>query len=128
MQDFFRHATRVGDLTRIFLTAHGGGARQGGPVAAALLHAGPRARPPYAIKQNRLTVRTSTPSSRTRSTSAHLRGSAADGTLLHPDAMRLIAANLHRIDDRLRHDPARQRDLSSTSCSSTATPSGRCGG
>jgi [protein-PII] uridylyltransferase len=49
------------------------------------------------------------------------------GTLLHPDAMRLIAGNLHQIDDRLRHDP-RANAIFSTFCSGTGTLNGRCGG
>jgi [protein-PII] uridylyltransferase len=106
MQDFFRHATRVGELTRIFLTALEASHVKEAPRLLRLFTRKPTARPPYAIKQNRLTVSDdraffSDPLNLLRIFEEGLR----TGTLLHPDAMRLIASNLPLIDDRLRHDP-----------------------
>jgi [protein-PII] uridylyltransferase len=106
MQDYFRHATRVGELTRIVLTALEASHQKPAPMFTRLFARQPRARPPYAIKHNRLTVADegaffADPLNLLRIFEEALR----TGTLLHPDAMRLIAANLHRIDDRLRADP-----------------------
>jgi [protein-PII] uridylyltransferase len=106
MQDFFRHATRVGELTRIFLTALEASHVKQAPSLLRLFTRKPTARPPYAIKQNRLTVPDdraffADPLNLLRIFEEGLR----TGTLLHPDAMRLIAANLHRLDDRVRADP-----------------------
>lgn len=106
MQDYFRHATRVGELTRILLTALEAAHQKPAPMLTRLFARKPRARPPYAIKHNRLTVADegaffADPLNLLRIFEEALR----TGTLLHPDAMRLIAANLHRIDDRLRSDP-----------------------
>ncbi|TNC51893.1 [protein-PII] uridylyltransferase [Rubellimicrobium rubrum] len=106
MQDYFRHANRVGELTRIFLTALETSHLKAAPSLMRMFSRKPRARPPYAIKHNRLTVadeRTflADPLNLLRIFEEALR----TGTLLHPDAMRLLAANLGLIDDRLRSDP-----------------------
>ncbi|TNC73115.1 [protein-PII] uridylyltransferase [Rubellimicrobium roseum] len=106
MQDYFRHATQVGELTRIFLVSLEAGHLKPEPMLMRLFARRPKARVPYAIKQNRLTVaddRTflADPLNLLRIFEEALR----TGTLLHPDAMRLLAANLHLIDDRLRADP-----------------------
>ncbi len=110
MQDYFRHATRVGEVTRIFLTALEASHVKREPGLLGLLRRRRRARPPYRINQNRLDI-------------ADEQGFLADklnmirvfeealrtGVLLHPNAMRLIAANLRQIDDDVRADPeARQ--------------------
>ena len=110
MQAYFRQATHVGELTRIFLTALEANHTKKEPMLARLLTRRKRAKPPYAIKQNRLTV-------------ANERAFFADklnmlrifeealrtGTLLHPDAMRLISANLEQIDADMRDDKEARR-------------------
>jgi [protein-PII] uridylyltransferase len=106
MQDYFRHATRVGELTRIFLTAQEANHVKSEPMLQRLLSRKPKARAPYAIKQNRLTVANEAaffadPLNMLRIFEEALR----TATLLHPDAMRLLAANLHLIDARLRDSP-----------------------
>ena len=108
MQDYFRAATRVGELTRIFLTAMEAARVKPAPMLTRLFGRGslPTARPPYAIKHNRLTVAddrafVADPLNLLRLFEEALRS----GTLLHPDAMRLVASNLGLIDDRLRLDP-----------------------
>ncbi len=110
MQDYFRHATRVGELTRIFLTALEASHVKQEPGLLRMLRRKRTARPPYRINQNRLDV-------------ADVDAFLADklnmlrvfeealrtGVLLHPDTMRLIAANLDRIDDEVRQNPEAQR-------------------
>jgi len=63
------------------------------------------AKPPYAIKQNRLTVADSAAFLSDKLNLLRIFEEALrTGTLIHPDAMRLIAANLHLIDAGLRED------------------------
>ncbi|MGL4321125.1 MAG: [protein-PII] uridylyltransferase [Paracoccaceae bacterium] len=103
MQDYFRHATRVGELTTIFLTelearhAKGearllGFLRRHKPVRAGLKLVQGRidAVDPKAFLANPLNL--------LRVFEEALR----TGYLLHPNIMRLVAANLHLIDDDLR--------------------------
>jgi [protein-PII] uridylyltransferase len=106
MQDYFRHATRVGDLTRVFLTELE--ARHVKPEARlfGLLRRGRRVRPPFRLVQGRLDVEEpraflSDRLNLLRAFEEALR----TGYLLHPNVMRLIAANLPLIDDGMRHDP-----------------------
>ena len=111
MQDYFRHATRVGELTRIFLTALEARHVKSAPTLlgrAAELALGrrPRVRPGYQVVLGRLTVADAgaflaDPVNLLRIFEEALR----TGLLLHPDAMRLIRANLARIDARARTDP-----------------------
>ncbi|WP_375280778.1 [protein-PII] uridylyltransferase [Pseudooctadecabacter sp.] len=110
MQDYFRHATDVGELTRIFLTAQEDAHLKAEPVLLRLFSRKKTAKPPYAIKQNRLTVEKpkeflKDPLNLLRIFEEALR----TGTLLHPDAMRLIKANLTLIDDDLRNSREAQR-------------------
>ncbi len=110
MQDYFRHATRVGELTRIFLTALEATHTKTEPMLQRLLSRKKTAKAPYAIKQNRITVADpkaflSDPLNMLRIFEEALR----TGTLLHPDAMRLLAANLDLIDDRMRDNPEAAR-------------------
>ncbi len=105
MQDYFRHATRVGELTRIFLTAQEDAQKKSAPMLERLFTRRKTAKPPYAIKHNRLTI-----AKREEFLSIKLNllrlfeEALRTGTLIHPDAMRLVAANLHLIDDDLRKD------------------------
>ena len=121
MQDYFRHATHVGDLTRIFLTALE--ARHVKPqpyFGSRLLRAMPWRRHDeaaphgYKIVHGRLAIASekkflADPLNFLRIFQAGLESQI----LLHPDAMRLIVANLHMIDDNMRANPeARQIFLS----------------
>jgi len=110
MQDYFRHATDVGELTRIFLTAQEDAHLKAEPMLLRLFSRKKTAKPPYAIKQNRLTVEKpeeflKEPLNLLRIFEEALR----TGTLLHPEAMRLIKANLHLVDDDLRASKEAQR-------------------
>ena len=105
MQDYFRHATRVGELTRIFLTSLEANHTKAAPVLQRLLRRKKRARAPYAIKQNRLTVANEREFLTDKVNMLRIFEEALrTGTLLHPDAMRLLAANIELIDDEVRHD------------------------
>ncbi|WP_291838530.1 [protein-PII] uridylyltransferase [Limimaricola sp.] len=110
MQDYFRHATRVGELTRIFLTALEAAHTKAEPMLIRLMSRRKRVKAPYVIKQNRITV---------ADTHAFLgeklnmlgifEEAMRTGHLLHPDAMRLLAANLALIDDDMRENPQASR-------------------
>jgi [protein-PII] uridylyltransferase len=105
MQDYFRHATRVGELTSIFL------------AELEARHAKPEARlfgffnrkkvsAGYKLIQGRIDVENpekflSDPVNILKIFEEGLRS----GYLLHPNVMRLIAANLHLIDDEMRDNP-----------------------
>ena len=110
MQDYFRHATQVGELTRIFLTAQEAAHTKAEPMLERIFKRRKKAKAPYAIHQNRLTVADkeaflADPLNLLRMFEEALR----TGTLMHPDAMRLISANLDLIDDIVRHDKAAAR-------------------
>ncbi|WP_235866769.1 [protein-PII] uridylyltransferase [Salibaculum griseiflavum] len=110
MQDYFRQATEVGELTRIFLTAQEAAHLKTEPMLQRLLKRRRRAKPPYAIKQNRLTV--ADPDAFLGDKLNLLRifeEALRTGTLLHPDAMRLIKSNIELIDDEMRADPEAAR-------------------
>ncbi|MFA7432890.1 MAG: [protein-PII] uridylyltransferase [Gemmobacter sp.] len=105
MQDYFRHATRVGELTRIFLTALEARHVKSEPLLAGLLRRRRKAKPGYRIEQNRLNL--TDPSAFIADPLNLLRlfeEALRTGLLIHPDAMRLVAANLHLFDEDFRAD------------------------
>ncbi len=109
MQDYFRHATRVGELTRIFLTELE--ARHVKPEARlAGLFRRTRLKPGYKLVQGRIDA---PDTARFLADKLNLlrifEEALRTGYLLHPNVMRLIAANLHLIDDGMREDPEAQR-------------------
>jgi [protein-PII] uridylyltransferase len=115
MQDYFRVATRVGELTRIFLAELEARHIKREPsllgrAAGRLPGRRPRVRPGYRVVHNRLTISDpgeflADPVNLLRVFEEGLR----TGLLLHPDVMRLIRANLGRIDGRMRQDPEARR-------------------
>jgi len=110
MQDFFLHATEVGDLTRIFLTALEADHLKDEPLLERLFKRKPRARAGYEIIQNRLAIADDAdfladPLNILRLFEEALR----TGALIHPDAMRLVKSNLHLFDASLRENPEAQR-------------------
>jgi len=113
MQDYFRHATAVGDLTRIFLT--GLEARHAKPKAGVvgfLKRAGRRRRVGhgYVRAQGRITVADPVAFLDDKLNLLRLFEEALrTGYLIHPDAMRLVAANLHRIDEEMQRDAEANR-------------------
>ena len=110
MQDYFREATTVGEVTRIFLTALEAQHAKKEPMLVGLLRRRTKLREGMAILQNRLTV--ADPAAFLADTLNLLRifeEGLRSGHLFHPDAMRLIAANLQLIDDELRDSPEANR-------------------
>ena len=104
MQDYFRRATQVGELTRIFLTAQEAAFTKPEPMLTRLFSRRKSAKAPYAILQNRLTVADKKAFLKDPINLLHIFEEALrTGTLLHPDAMRLLSANLHLIDDDMRN-------------------------
>ncbi len=106
MQDYFRHATRVGELTRILLTALEADHKKEAPRLVGFFRRRRKVRAGYALKQNRLTC--ADPKTFLCDKVNLLRifdEALRTGYLLHPDAMRTIAANLKLIDEEVRRDP-----------------------
>ena len=104
MQAYFRHATKVGELTRIFLTALEASNVKKEPCLDRFLRCKPKLRPGYTIVQNRLAISDADlflddKMNLLRVFEEGLR----TGLLIHPNAMRLISANLHLIDMQMRN-------------------------
>jgi len=110
MQDYFRHATRVGELTRIFLTALEAKHIKKEPMLVGFFRRRKKTRPEYRIVNNRLSIKS--PKAFLADKLNLLRifeEGLRTGLLIHPDAMRLVAANLDLIDDAMRADPVATR-------------------
>ncbi len=114
MQRYFQHAKSVGELTRIFLAALEARHVKKRPGLTGLMKAlsfGGRSGPgPFRMLDGRISIPdesviTEDPVNILRLFDAGLR----TGALIHPNAMRMIAANLDLIDDDLRADPAANR-------------------
>ncbi|MEM6481176.1 MAG: [protein-PII] uridylyltransferase [Pseudomonadota bacterium] len=104
MQDYFRHATAVGDLTRIFLTKLEAAHVKSKPLIQRLFARKPKLKPLYVEVHGRLGIADEkrflkSPLNMMRLFEEALR----TGLLVHPDAMRLVNANLHLIDDEFRN-------------------------
>jgi len=110
MQDYFRHATRVGELTRIFLTGLEAKHVKRAPDTLRFFRRKPKLKDGYKIIHNRLAI--VRPKAFVKDKLNLLRifeEGLRTGYLLHPDAMRLIAANLDLIDDEMRRSPEANR-------------------
>tara|TARA_B100001146_G_scaffold219555_1_gene226941 strand:+ start:4526 stop:7309 length:2784 start_codon:yes stop_codon:yes gene_type:complete len=106
MQDYFRHATRVGELTRVFLTELESRHVRSAPILGRIFRRRRKLKAGFVDQLGRLAIQDEAgfladPLNILRLFEEALR----TGILIHPDAMRLIAANLDRIDDRMRQDP-----------------------
>ena len=106
MQDYFRHATRVGDLTRVFLTALESRHVRKAPILERLFRRRRKLPPMFSDDMGRLAVTDermflADPLNILRLFEEALR----TGMLIHPEAMRLVSQNLGLIDDRMRADP-----------------------
>jgi [protein-PII] uridylyltransferase len=109
MQDYFRHATRVGDLTRIFLTSLEAIHAKDDPLLERIFKRKPKLGNEYAVLQNRLAIKSeekflANPINLLKLFSEALR----TGLLIHPNAMRCISANLPLIDKEFRQSPEAQ--------------------
>ncbi|KPP88147.1 MAG: protein-P-II uridylyltransferase [Rhodobacteraceae bacterium HLUCCO07] len=105
MQDYYRQATRVGDLTRIFLTKLEAAHAKAEPLLERLFKRRRKLKPGYLQVHGRLAIEDekaflSDPLNLLRLFEEALR----TGMLIHPDAMRLVTANLDMIDDAMRAD------------------------
>ncbi len=110
MQDYFRHATRVGELTRIFLTSLEAKHLKTEPRLMRFLRRRRKVKAGYKVELNRLKV--ANPDAFLSDKLNLLRifeEALRTGYLLHPDSMRLIAANLDRIDEGMQRDPEAAR-------------------
>jgi len=109
MQDYFRHATAVGDLTRILLTSLEADHSKGPPLLERFFKRAPETGDGYSVVNGRLAIADdkvflADPLNLLRIYEEALR----TGLLIHPDAMRLIKANLHLINDAMRKNPQAQ--------------------
>ncbi|MDG4647219.1 [protein-PII] uridylyltransferase [Roseibacterium sp. SDUM158017] len=110
MQDYFRHATQVGELTRIFLTELEARHVKQEPAILGFLRGRrqrrKKVRDGYAIKQNRLTVEAPDAFFADKVNILRLFEEALrTGYLIHPDAMREVQARIDTINDAVRRDP-----------------------
>ena len=110
MQDYFRHATSVGDLTRIFLTFLEATHRKSKPLLQRIFRKKPTVNAHYIVVHNRISVKSpdqflTDPLNLLRLFEEALR----TGLLIHPDAMRLVSANLQLFNDKLRFEKEAQR-------------------
>ncbi|MDJ0825586.1 MAG: [protein-PII] uridylyltransferase [Rhodobacter sp.] len=105
MQDYFRQATKVGELTRIFLTALEGRHVKKQPKLVGLFRRRKKVKDGYVVDLGRLNIRDEADFLSNKLNLLRIFEEALrTGLLIHPDAMRLIMANLHMIDDELRAD------------------------
>ncbi len=110
MQQYFREATAVGELSRIFLTKLEATHVSNEPLLGRLFRRRPRVRPGFAIVNSRLAIADETEFFADKVNILRLfQEGLRTGLLIHPDAMRQIAANLHLIDEDLRNDPAARK-------------------
>ncbi|MHA6345843.1 [protein-PII] uridylyltransferase [Roseivivax sp. CAU 1761] len=110
MQTYFRHATAVGDLTRIFLTSLEATHTKAPPLLMRVFKRSPRVKAGYRVVHGRLMC--ADPDAFLSDKLNLLRiyqEALRTGLLIHPEAMRLIQANLHLIDDEMRQSREARR-------------------
>ncbi|WP_236635817.1 [protein-PII] uridylyltransferase [Paracoccus aminophilus] len=106
MQDYFLHATRVGELTRVFLVALENRHLYKAPILNLLFRKRRRIRPGFTEERGRLNIENEAeflkdPLNILRLFEEALR----TGILIHPEAMRLVTSHLDLIDDEMRANP-----------------------
>ncbi len=110
MLDYFRHATVVGELTRIFLTALEAKHVKKAPSLASLFQRRRRVGDQYVLRHNRLDIANGNTFLADKLNLLRIFEEAlSTGYLIHPDAMRLITANLGLVDDEMRRSPEANR-------------------
>ncbi|MCR8550777.1 [protein-PII] uridylyltransferase [Salipiger sp. P9] len=110
MQDYFLHATAVGDLTRIFLTSLEAEHQKDAPLIMRMFKRGPHVKDGYEVVHNRLSIVDDESFLADKlNLLRFFEEGLRTGLLLHPDGMRLIKANLHLIDEELRNDKEARR-------------------
>ncbi len=105
MQDYFLHATKVGELTRIFLTAMEARHVKNEPMLVGFFNRRRKVRAGYKVVQGRLAIADDAAflSDKLNLLRVFEEG-LRTGLLIHPDAMRLVSANLDLIDEDMRRD------------------------
>jgi [protein-PII] uridylyltransferase len=110
MQDYFRYATETGDLTRIFLTKLEAMHVKSAPLLERIFRRTPRVKSDYKVVHNRLNVEKQDEFLKDKINLLRVfEEGLRTGMLIHPDAMRLVKANLHLIDEDLRNDKEARR-------------------
>jgi [protein-PII] uridylyltransferase len=110
MQDYFRLATRVGELTRVFLTELEARHAKREASLFGIFKLTKRVKAGYKLVQGRIDV--VDPKAFLQDKLNLLRvfeEALRTKYLLHPNVMRVVAANLDLIDDDMRDDPEAQR-------------------
>ncbi|THH35249.1 [protein-PII] uridylyltransferase [Aliishimia ponticola] len=103
MQDYFLHATEVGDLTRIFLTKLEAQHVKAEPLIERIFKRKPRVKKGYEVIHGRLAVKDDDEFLSDKLNLLRIFEEALrTGMLLHPDAMRLVKNNLDLIDTNMR--------------------------
>ena len=106
MQDYFRHATRVGELTRVFLAELEARHAKGEARILGFLRRNKPVRAGLKLVQGRIDAVDQTAFLADKLNLLRVFEEALrTGYLLHPNIMRLVAANLHRIDEDMRDEP-----------------------
>ncbi|MGB3315339.1 MAG: [protein-PII] uridylyltransferase [Albidovulum sp.] len=106
MQDYFRHATHVGELTRVFLTAleerH---VKKEAMLAGLLRRSRRKTREGFRVDRGRVNVVDQKAFLKDKLNLLRLfEEGLRTGKLIHPEAMRLVTAHLDMIDDGMRED------------------------
>ncbi|MFV0409297.1 MAG: [protein-PII] uridylyltransferase [Paracoccus sp. (in: a-proteobacteria)] len=110
MQDYFRHATRVGDVTRVFLTALESRHVFQQRLLGRIFRRRKKLQDGFAEISGRLGF--ADPDEALKDPLNILRlyeEALRTGILIHPEAMRQVAANLDLIDDNVRETPEARR-------------------
>ncbi len=106
MQDYFRHATAVGELTRIFLTKLEAAHVKSEPLLQRIFKRKRKLKDGYEEVHGRLAITDEKAFLKDRLNLLRLfEEGLRTGLLIHPDAMRLVSANLQLIDEDFRNDP-----------------------
>ena len=106
MQAYFRHANSVGELTRIFLTQLEAENVKGDAMLERVFRRKPKIGSDYEVVHGRLAVKDEAHFLQDKLNLLRLFDEGLrTGMLLHADAMRMVHANLDRIDDQMREDP-----------------------
>jgi len=110
MQDYFRHATMVGELTRIFLTKLEAMHAKAAPLLERIFRRRPKLKTGYVQIHNRIGIANEKVFLSDKLNLLRLFQEALrTGMLIHPDAMRLVTANLGKIDDDMRESTEAQQ-------------------
>ena len=110
MQQYFLHATEVGDLTRIFLTKLEADHVKAEPLLERIFRRRPKIKDGYVVVNNRIGIQDEKTFLSDKLNLLRIFEEALrTGMLIHPDAMRTIKSNLNLIDDDMRTTPEAQR-------------------